>query len=79
MKNAPIRTRLTKYNQGQPGPLVSLIWQTKKNKINKKEKQKKIKQGKNRKERGEWYDFDSRVGDGTDSIIKILVFGVNKS
>ena len=25
MKNAPIRTRLTKYNQGQPGPLVSLI------------------------------------------------------
>ena len=74
-------THQDKTNKIQPGPARSpgvINLTNKKNKINKKEKQKKIKQGKNRKERREWYDCDSRVGDGTDAIIKILFFGIKK-
>ena len=41
MKNAPIKTNETKYNQGQPGPVVSLIYHQNK-------KQMKIKSEKNK-------------------------------
>ena len=41
MKNAPIKTNETKYNQGQPGPVVSLIYYQNK-------KQMKIKSEKNK-------------------------------